>query len=297
MELRQLRYLVAIADERHFTRAAMRVNVAQPALSRQLRRLEAELGVPLVDRTTRQVRLTAMGDRLVERARRILDEVDAARREIGELHDLSEGEVSVGMTPTPGALNSAHLLGEFHRRHPRISLAVREELSVALIDLLRADHLDVAFITTSDDRRHEGLVLERVGVEDLLLAVAPEHRLERRDHVTVRELADEPLIAFAKGATIRGLVERAAREAGAVLRVSFESSDTTRIRALVAAGLGVAVLPSSDIASPGPLVSAVPLEPMLRHEVFVATRRDRSLAPAAEAFLRLSRAWGRCEYR
>src|ERR1700712_4450037 len=144
MEIRQLRYLVALAEERHFTRAAARASVAQPALSRQIRSLEVELGVPLVDRTSRRVALTEAGERLGARARRVLAEVEAARGEALDLRELLRGRVAIGVSTTPGPVDVAALLAAFHREHPGVELDVGDALSTELARRLRADELDVA---------------------------------------------------------------------------------------------------------------------------------------------------------
>src|SRR5437763_15069617 len=125
MDLRQLRYLVALAEERHFTRAATREHIAQPALSQQIRRLEAELGLPLVSRTTRSVSMTDAGDLLVGRARRILAEVDAAHAEMERLTGLESGHVSVGAMHTMGPVDVSLVLAIFHQRHPGVELTAR----------------------------------------------------------------------------------------------------------------------------------------------------------------------------
>src|SRR5512135_3609656 len=126
MELRQLRYLVALDDERHFTRAAAREHIAQPALSQQIRRLEEEVGLPLVDRTTRRVTITDAGQYLVARARRILAEVDAARAELEALSGMQTGRVSVGVMHTMGPVDISIILAIYHERHPGVELTVRE---------------------------------------------------------------------------------------------------------------------------------------------------------------------------
>src|ERR1700678_3888185 len=126
MEIRQLRYLVALARELSFTTAAARSNVAQPALSRQIRRLEEELGTALVDRTSRRVQMTAAGQRLAERAITIFDQLDAARLEVTEAVQLVSGHLSIGATQTPGPLDVGSLLRDFHAMYPEIELAVRE---------------------------------------------------------------------------------------------------------------------------------------------------------------------------
>src|SRR5688572_23970928 len=127
MELRQLRYLVTLADERHFTRAAALLHIAQPALSQQIRRLEDELGIALVDRTTRHVALTAAGERLVARARRVLAEVEAATAELSELSGIRTGRVVIGAMRSTGPFDLSALLAAFHARHPGVELLVHEE--------------------------------------------------------------------------------------------------------------------------------------------------------------------------
>src|SRR5262245_60298843 len=141
MELRQLRYLVTLADERHFTRAAARLHIAQPALSQQVRRLEDELGIALVDRTTRHVALTEAGARLVARARRIIGEVDAATEELSELAGIRTGRVVIGAMRSTGPFDLSALIAAFHFRHPAVELVVREEPSEVMLQKLHADEL------------------------------------------------------------------------------------------------------------------------------------------------------------
>src|SRR5215207_1040329 len=132
MEMRQLRYLVALADERHFTRAAARLHIAQPALSQQIRRLEDEVGEALVDR-----------------ARRALGEVDAATAELSELAGVRTGRVVIGAMRSTGPFDLSALLAAFHGRHPGVELVVREEPSELMLQHLHADTLDVAFLAVN----------------------------------------------------------------------------------------------------------------------------------------------------
>lgn len=290
MELRQLRYLVALAEERHFTRAAARANVAQPALSRQIRSLETELGVPLVDRTSRRVSLTGAGERLVERARRILDEVEAARADAQDLRQLLRGRVSFGVSATPGPVDVAALVAAFHRIHPGVELDVRDALSLELARRLRTDALDLALLTGVREDERRGLELLLVAKERLVLCVGTGHPLAARKRVAVGDLRDERFAVFHAGATIRTLVERAAGEAGFEPQVAFEFSDTARMRALVAEGLAVAILPSSQAGSAdGATVTIALAGRSLVHQVFLGRRRDRELSPAARAFMATSK--------
>ncbi|MFL5818811.1 MAG: LysR family transcriptional regulator [Conexibacter sp.] len=291
MELRQLRYLVALADEQHFTRAAARSRVAQPALSQQIRKLEEELGLSLVDRTTRRVALTEAGTLLVARARRVLAELDAADAELQQLTGLLAGRVTIGLTQTPGPFDLLPLLAEFHARFPAVELVVREDLSTTLAAELRADALDVAMVSNVGAADREGLVLEPLAREPLVAALPPEHRLAGRRRIGLVELQDEDFVAFREGATIREAVARAALAAGFAPRISFEAHELARTRAIVAAGLGVAILPRSDARGPGPAVAAVELvRPTLTHAISLATRAGRRPSPAARALIELARA-------
>jgi DNA-binding transcriptional LysR family regulator len=239
-----------------------------------------------VDRTTRRVRSTDAGDLLVARARRALAELDAARAELDDLAGMRSGRVVIGVTASPGPLDVAGVLRGFHTAHPGVELAVREELSTTLVEWLRSDVVDVAFITALPETDAPRFAWLPVATEKLVLAVPPSSALARRRRVGLDELADERFIAFRPGATIRRRVERAARALGVTPRVAFETNEVNRARAVVAAGLAVAVLPHSDATAPGPRVSVVALrDPALIHEVFVAWRAGRHHSPAARAFI------------
>ncbi|MDW5597399.1 LysR substrate-binding domain-containing protein [Conexibacter stalactiti] len=294
MELRQLRYLVALADERHFTRAAARCHVAQPALSQQIGKLERELGLALFDRTTRSVTLTEAGALLCVRARRVLAELDDAAEELQQLSGLLAGRVTIGLTTTPGPLHLPRLIAGFHARHPQVELVVREGLSAVLAEQLRSDALDLAFLSlvAPDDVR--GLELTEFAREPLVVALPPAHRLAGRRRLTIADLRDEELVAFPAGATIRDAVRRAALDAGFEPRVAFETSEVARARAFVAEGLGVAVLPRSDAAAPGPPIHVAELRaPQLVHRISIARRGGKRHAPAARALLELAQAAAR----
>jgi LysR family transcriptional activator of glutamate synthase operon len=291
MELHQLRYLVLLAEELNFTQAAKRANVAQPGLSRQIRKLEDELGVPLVDRTSRRVALTPAGEDLVERARRVLEEVEQARAVARDSAGLLRGRVAIGTTQTPGPIDIAQLLEGFHRRHPGVELSLREDLSVMLADRLRSDELDLAFVTAIDVRSRRRLEFHPIAHEALVLVAPSDHPLAARESVHVRDLRSERMVAFPHGATIRATFERAAATAGFAPHVAFESNDVTRTQALVERGLGLAILPASDTTRMPSSLVTVALTPggTLTHEVFVAWRAERRLSPAASAFRTLAR--------
>jgi LysR family transcriptional regulator, transcription activator of glutamate synthase operon len=289
MELRQLRYLVTLADERHFTRAAARLHIAQPALSQQIRRLEDELGIALVDRTTRHVALTAAGERLVARARRALAEVEAATAELSELSGIRTGRVVIGAMRSTGPFDLSALLAAFHARHPGVELVVREEPSEVMLQHLHADALDVAFLAVNRLDAGPDIQLHPLLSEPLVALLAPGHRLAGRRRLDMAELRDERFVVFGEGGSLRRIVVQGAREAGFEPQLAFESTEQQRIRAMVSRGLGVALLPASEAEHAGPPVAAVPVcKPALARDVTLAWRANRRHSPAARAFLELA---------
>jgi DNA-binding transcriptional LysR family regulator len=291
MELRQLRYLVALADERHFTRAAERAHIAQPALSQQIRRLELEIGAPLVERTTRRVAMTEAGEVLVARARRVLAEIEAANSELQLLKGLLSGRVTVGAMHTMGPIDVSLVLARFRERHPGVELTVREQASEELAELLRVDELDLAFLSVTERVESHGLGLRQLVLEELVAVLPKDHGLAKRRRVRMGELAGEQFISYRPGARLRELLLSAAREAGFEPRITLESNESDRIRRLVARGLGVAVLPRSDAERPGPeLATASLVEPTLFRDITLAWREGRRQSPAAAEFLELARA-------
>ena len=293
IELRQLRYLVALADERHFTRAAAREYVAQPALSQQIQRLEQQVGLPLVDRTTRRVRLTDAGEALVARARRILAEVDAAQQELEARAGVRAGRVVIGAMQSLGPFDLPALLREFHRRYPDVDLTVREEVSEPLVAMVADDTVDMAFLSLAEAARHGQLATEPLITEPIVALLPNEHRLARRKRLKLHELRDEPFVTFREGAGIRRILMHAAAAEGFEPQIAFETNNVQRIRELVSIGLGVAVVPQSDGVEPGPPVAASLISPPMTRDVTLAWRQTRRLSPAALAFLELARLGGR----
>ncbi|QEC47363.1 LysR family transcriptional regulator [Baekduia soli] len=290
MDLRQLRSLVALAEEGHFTRAAARMHIAQPALSQQIRRLEDELGLALVDRTTRRVALTDAGILLVARARRALGEIDAARAELADLAGVRAGHLVIGAMQSLGPFDLSRLLAEFHGRHPAVELTVLEEVSDALLAMVRSDQVDLAFASLTEGGGQEGMATQRLVTEPLVVLLAPDHRLAGRGRLRIAELRDERFISFREGAGLRRILDAAALEAGFEPQIAFETNEVQRAQALASRGLGVTIVPESDGDRQGPPVVAVALHrPAITRDVTLVWREARRHTPAARAFLQLAR--------
>jgi LysR family transcriptional activator of glutamate synthase operon len=289
MDLRQLRYLVALAEERNFTRAAAREHIAQPALSQQIRRLEEELGLTLVERTTRRAEMTDAGQLLVGRARRILAELESAHTEMLGLKGMHAGHLTIGAMHTMGPVDLSLALAIFHERHPGVELTVREHPSEEMAEMLRVDELDLAFLSVTERIESRGLGLQLLVSEELVVLLPRDHALGARRRLRMSELADEQFISFRPGARLRELLVSAGRSAGFEPLVKLESNESQRVRRLVARGMGVAILPRSDAEGPGADVAVATLrEPALTRDITLAWRAERRHAPAAAEFLELA---------
>ncbi|MBV9466632.1 MAG: LysR family transcriptional regulator [Solirubrobacterales bacterium] len=297
MELRQLRYLLALAEECNFTRAAAREHIAQPALSQQVKRLEDELGVALVERTTRRAQMTEAGERLVRRARHILAEVEAAHAEMQAVRGVSTGHVTIGAMHTMGPVDLSLLLAVFNERHPDVELTVCEQSSEEMAEMLRVDQLDLAFLSVTERIESHGLGLRQLVSEELVVILPTGHPLGSRRRLRMAELAGERFISFRTGARLRELLIGAGRQAGFDPVITLESNESQRIRRLVGRGLGVAILPRSDAVGPGAEIAMARLtEPALTRDITLAWREERRHSPAAAELLELARVtFGRLE--
>jgi DNA-binding transcriptional LysR family regulator len=289
MELRQLRYAVAVADHRHFTRAAAAVPVAQPALSHQIRLLEQELGVELFERSRSGVRLTEAGEIFLLRARRALAEVDAAREEIAALRGLASGRLVIGAMQALAGLDLPRLLAAFHAAHPGIDVSLREDSTRDMFTMTVRGEIDLA-IAALDVEHPAGLEVLPLVREPVLAAVPAAHHLASLGAVPVRKLSHETFVLFKEGTGLRAISERVAERARFAPRVSFQVSSLDRMLALVGEGLGVALVPASAVRHPPPPgVAVLPVSPGIDRTVGAVWRADHRHTPAASAFLALLR--------
>src|SRR2546425_6219843 len=276
MEFRRLRYFVAVAEERHFTKAARGLRVAQPSVSRAIRVLEEELGTPLFHRMTGNVALTPAGETLLPWARRVLADVDGATGEVRELADLRRGRLAVGATPSLTITLLPPALAKFHVAFPGIELVLHEAGSRDLVAELEQGALDVALVIMPV--RHENLETAPLLREELVIAVPHDHPLASRKTVPIAELKGTPLVMFRDGYDLRATTIAACRRAGFEPTFALEGGEMDGVLRFAAAGLGVAVGPSLVIDPAGPPPAGRPPPPPPRTLGF-ADRRDRGLSP------------------
>lgn len=246
MELRHLIAFVAVAEELHFGRAAARLQMAQPPLSQRIRQLERELRVQLFERTTRAVHLTEAGQAMLEPTRRVLDDVDTAVRAAksggrGEL-----GRVSLGFSGASSHKHLPRLTGAVRRAHPGLRLVLsRQNYANDALSGVADGVLDLAFVRLPINR--EGVVVRIIEEEELVAALPAHHRLADSEEVSLSDLAEEQFVTFPGiiGSSVRDALVHACVEEGFNPQIAQEAPDTYTILALVAAGVGVTLTPSS----------------------------------------------------
>jgi DNA-binding transcriptional LysR family regulator len=283
MELRQLRYTEAVARHRHFTRAADELHVAQSALSHQIRKLEAELGIELFERTSRSVIPTEAGQAVAARARRVLSDVGDISGEIDELRGLIRGRVAIGALLPAGDLDVPDLLARFSEAHPGIEVGLREGTAGDMLALLADDEVDAAFSLLSDELPPT-LASEELSQEEIVAAFPP-GQAPRRKRVRAAELAGRSLVTPRSGSATKHALDAFFAAAGEPLQVSLESGDVFLLRCLVSGGFGAAVLPRSLTRRAGPPLDVRSLEPRITLPVALLWRAGRRHSPAARAFL------------
>jgi DNA-binding transcriptional LysR family regulator len=246
MELRHLRYFVAVAEELHFTRAAERLHIAQPPLSQQIRALEAELGVELFLRTRRSVALTDAGAALLVRAREMLAQAQALPDELRRVARGEVGELRIGFTSTlPLTRVLRDVVADHRRAHPRVALQLREMHTALQFEALRRGELDVGLVRYNE-RAPDGIRLSLLRRDPLRLVLPATHRFARRKSVAIAECREEHFIGFpgSAGTGTGPLLARLCAQAGFEPTIAQEAREATTQIGLVAAGLGIAVLPA-----------------------------------------------------
>jgi DNA-binding transcriptional LysR family regulator len=290
MELRQLEYFVAVADERNFTRAAAKLHVTQPGVSAQIRQLERELGQELLDRSGRATALTEAGRAVLPFARAALGAVAGARLAVDELSGLLRGHVAVGMVSQSASLDIPDLLAGFHRHHPAIEITLAESSSDHLTEGVRSGTYDLAFIGLGPVLPG-GLALQVVSDEPIVAAVGPDSDLTGVDSVTLDEIADRALISLPAGTGLRACVDAAYASAGLRPRVAFEASDPRTLARLAARGLGLAFLPATTARTHGDGLHVIAVsDPPMRGRLALAWRAEGPVSPAARALIGHARA-------
>ncbi|MEV7193914.1 LysR family transcriptional regulator [Streptomyces sp. NPDC093510] len=251
MELRQLEYFVAVAEEENFTRAAERVHISQSGVSAQIRQLENDLGTSLFDRTGRSVRLTTAGVAALRHARSALAAADAVRQAVDEVNGLIRGRLVVGMVTACTVTPLFDALSAFHHRHPGVEIMLLEDTSDRLLERLRAGRADMVLVSTAGSTP-PGLESYEIIREPLVAAMAVDHPLCDKPELTLEDLARHPVVSLPAGSGVRRVFDEACAAAGIDVEIAFQAGAPTAIADLAIRGLGVAILSESLAAQHRP---------------------------------------------
>lgn len=294
--LNSLRLFMQVAQNRSFSETSRNANVSQPALSRTIRLLEEELGTRLFDRNSRNVSLTAAGEAMLPIVERLTADFDHAFSQLALTFSGARGRVVVGALPSVAASILPRAMASFLHSHPHVEIIVRDHLSGALYQQMQERQIDLAITTPPED----GEFTFEPFMEDPTVLVAPSgSRFGEAGRVTWSIFADQPFIAMAPRSSVRELTDAAMHKAGITVRPLFECTQLATVGALIEAGLGITALPRSTIDMiQSPQIACWPLEnPLVTRKIGIAYLGDRTLPPAAEAFLRHFLEEARASYR
>ena len=259
MNLRALQYLVKLAELKHFSKAADACFVSQPTLSTQIMKLEEELGVQLVERIPRKVRLTAVGKEIVERARHVLRDVEQIRKAARRSRDPEKGSLRLGIFPTLAPYLLPHVVPGIRKRFPELKLELAEEKTDDILTMLDDGDLDAALLALPIDE--EGLEMEILFEEPFVLALPQDHPLNRQRSISLKDLDGSELLLLADGHCLRDHALEVCALAGAHERVDFHATSMETLRQMVAADVGITLMPVLAVKPPMAMTGNVSLRP------------------------------------
>src|SRR5690348_790722 len=283
MEVHQLRYFCAVAETGSFTRAAEREQIAQPSLSQQIMKLEEELGVRLFDRLGRTVRLTDLGQTFLPRARTILMELKAAKEEVAERQSTVSGPICVGVIPTIAPYFMPSRIANFSRKYPEASITVVEDVTVRLLDRLRAGLVDLAVLALP--ARGHDLESFPLRTERLYAILPKNHPLAKKRSVVMKELRNEPFLLLRDDHCFRETAIEICKRARVLPQVVFESGQFSSILAMVGAGLGISIVPEMALEQRPDCSFVLIADERASRTIGVTTLKGRFLSRVQRAFL------------
>jgi DNA-binding transcriptional LysR family regulator len=285
MDLREARAVVELARTPHFTRAAERLGVSQPVLSATIRRIEDRLGLILVERTSRRVRMTAVGEALAIAAARLLEEAARIDALVDDFRGGLRGKLAVATGRSASVAVMPRTIARFRRRHPGVEIVLHEDVGTGGLALLRGGVVELALLASQHVARDPSLRIQEVAREELVLALPPAHRLADRREAPIAEFAAADFVGYGEGSALRAILVATAEAAGFRPRIVCETADSSTVRALVHEGIGIALLPRPIAELAGPAIAVVALAPRLDRSMVVAVTRGGPPSAAGRAFL------------
>ncbi|QUX94957.1 LysR family transcriptional regulator [Marinomonas sp. CT5] len=282
MDIKPLRYFIAIAKTESFTKAAQQLGVAQPAVSMAIKKLEADLGLTLVHRADRNIGLTDEGKKLLIHAEKIIQATDDALLEMSELKGLSQGEVRVGIPSMLGSYYFPPILMAFRHKYPTITLKVIEGGTWQLQKMLENGELDLSVIVA--ETLPDGLETQALIREEMLVTIATDHPFSQLDKISPDAFFDEELVMFKEGYFHRRIVDKLAKQSKRTPKIGFETNLIPLIKSITKQGFGISTLLAMVIEENDELITR-PFDPPIWLDLGIAWRKDSYLSRANRAFL------------
>ncbi|MFF2910478.1 MULTISPECIES: LysR family transcriptional regulator [Bacillales] len=285
MELRQLQYFLKVAQKEHVTRAAEELHVAQSAVSRQIHQLEQELGVDLFMQKGRNLQLTPVGQLFCKRVEVVLKELERSVAEVHEFLDPERGEIRIGFPHSLGTHLIPSIVAEFRKHYPHVKFRFKQGTYPSLIKDVLMNEVDLAFISPFPES-NDHLAGDVVMTEELFAILPQNHPLAGESVIRLNQLKDDKFVLFSQGYSLRPIVWQACLQAGFKPQIAFEGGETDTIRGLVAAGMGVSLLPEMALFQTNPLQPAQVkvVEPVVTRTVGLIHRTDGKLPLVARSF-------------
>ncbi|QGQ44916.1 LysR family transcriptional regulator [Metabacillus sediminilitoris] len=282
MEWQQFEYFQTLARMQHVTHAAETLSISQSALSRSIARFEDEIGVPLFDRQGRSIRLNKYGHIFLKHVDNMMKEFDEGKQEIKDLLDPDKGEVSLGFLHTLSTSHIPDLLASFRAHYPKINFRLGQGPSHNLIDQLQLGVFDLCLIAPME--KTSPIVWRQLWNEELFVIVPKDHKYANRKNITLEEIADESFIHLKEGFSLRITIEQIFKKVGITPKITFEGEEADTVAGLVAAGLGISILPNLK-GTDQSKISKIPVKsPQCQRTIGIAWVEGRYLSPATEKF-------------
>lgn len=285
MELRQLQYFVKVARKQHVTQAAEELHVAQSAVSRQIHLLEEELGVQLFVQKGRNLQLTSVGKLFLCRVEAVLSDLERAINEVHEFMDPEQGEIRIGFPHSLGIYLLPTVVARFRETHPRVKFRLRQGTYNSLIRDVVKGEIDLSFISPFPEK-HSQVSGDLLLLEELYAIVPQGHVLAQYEEIRLEQLKDDSFVMFSEEYSLRNIVLEACSKAGFTPQIGFEGEETDTIRGLVAAGMGVSMLPEMALTETSQLQPSKVrvIEPRVTRSVGLIQRSGDRLPLVAEGF-------------
>jgi DNA-binding transcriptional LysR family regulator len=284
MELHQLQYVVEVANQKNFTRAADKINVSQSTLSQQIGKLEDELGVKLFDRNSRTVGLTQVGEDFVNQAKILLDNLEKSKQIVQEYKGLLKGTLRIGAIASLGRIDFANLMTEFCRQYPDVKLEIVQAGTYGLLEKLVSKSIDVAFVILPADDQYRDIAFRHLTYDEFILALPPSHRLAGKPTIDLAEVAEEKFIFHPATDRMFFLCMEACVSAGFHPNIVCESNHSPTCLSLISAGMGIGFFPLEKIENTKIDLAIARLSEPLKKDIVLAVRKEGGLSPVAARF-------------